>query len=452
MSSPLHVIVRSGWITRIVAMTALVVTGDTTPAEAAEPDYHLNLHVPPQFVVCKDKSWFDSRLALIRGEETFSSPTDIDVTVTSHEGSGLGLKVALRSAVDGTEMRSKEVSYVAPIECTHVVADAAEIAAQMMRNREPGPQPAPTTYDYEVAIDAPDSLAACRNTEQWRKFFEYARGEERFLAPWRKRVELKFEGDLTSELVVWITLRGPDGYPILGPEGTRLDKVRRAYARPLECTRGLANAAHSVANLIHQPSLPPAPHEPLKPTLERHPSFSFNVVNYTNIFYKHFGFGAQMMLDLPLQSQFSLRVSAIALHPLLWSLKSRPPDEPSYDFGSSGMGIAALDLCYGPELVRSCIRSNMGIVHLMAVGAAIARSPFVSHVSFGPHLSIASRPFNVIEYGKFQLQLDGGFYVHAVPSEVTITIIDGNLAKFTRKLERPTWASGSFGIGVRYTF
>jgi hypothetical protein len=295
-------------------------------------------------------------------------------------------------------------------------------------------------------------LAACRNTDQWRKFFEFARGDARFLAPYRKRVELKFEGDLAAEIVVWITVRGRDGYPILGPEGKPLDKVRRPYAKPLECTRALAYAAHSVTNLIRQPKLSPRPLERILPTPERSPSFAFSVINYTNIFYKNLGFGAQMMLELPVRSQFSFRVAASALYPLAVTLKSEPRKELLYNYDASTMGVVGLDLCYGRYIFRTCARGNIGIVQLIGVGSSITRTPAVAYLSIGPNVSMAFPALRPGEYGKFQLQLDGGYYINVVRPQAVGKTIDPWLGVPSRVLDRPTFISGSVAVGVRYTF
>lgn len=447
---------RSHLLGAWTTFVGLAASAIASPCAGEEPaaDYTLVLNAPPDNRACNSRGWFITRFEQIRGEKRFAKPSKIEVSVMKDGTSGFTLDVFLRYGSNGPTWTSTRMSYSEPTECTQVVADAAEIVVQMMHGHPPRPQAAPPSFDYDVEIDAPDWLAPCGNTHQWRKFFEYARGKSRFLAPYPKRVELTFGGKSGEKIVVLGVIRGPDGRPILGPDGRSLNDLRWSYPNPVECTQALAYSAQSVSNLMAPPTIkpppPPPPPPPKRPT--RLFSLGLGVASFTNIFFGTTGLGAQLTLDAPIRPSWSVRTSLTSLYPTLWTLRPGAESEHPYKYTSSTMFIGALDLCYRIPYLAICGRGNFGAGELRGVGTRTDEGDVASYVSIGPHLSASFPRLRPGDYGKFQFVMGGGYYFQLVSPEVGGSIAGPAYNKIAIQFAKPSHVSGSLIVGVTYSF
>lgn len=380
----------------------LVLPATSTHADEAALDYQPRISAPARFPACNE-SWFRSRFELTRGRERFSSPTTVDVAVMEDGNSGFVLDLFLRSSANGLPIDSTRRDYHAPIECSRVLADAAEITLEMMRKHSTNPLQIQKSRAYDVEISAPDALAACRDKDEWRKFFELYRGHEQFPGPFPNTVELSFERNAEKRIVVKAVLRNAQGRPLVDRQHQRLDDIRLGpYAEHAECTHALAYSAQSVVNLLEGlprpwPIIPPRENEP-RPVPTGPVEFGSGFTIQEGFLSNNLQMGFQMLFKLPIFQHNSLVWKSAIMGPHNW----RRDD--GVELGSINLfANSALAFCTNRPYWGICpeVRVSRVEVDLSSIQSKLRAGFWL--LTIGPNAFLETKPF----IGGLRFRADG---------------------------------------------
>lgn len=402
--------VYSSRLTHVGVTTALLVFGQPALAEERKADYHVNLHGSPHIRNCNE-SWFRSRFELIRGRERFQNPTYIDLAVMNDGKSGFLLDIFLRSSVNGPSFNSVRLNYDSPIECSRVVADAAEMTLEMMRGHPPRPMKVAESKSYSVEMSATDDLLACRDKDEWSKFFGVYRADHQFWGPFPKGIELVFDRNADKRIFVKVVLREPNGLPMRDKTGQRLDDIRLGpYAEGTECTQALAYSAQTVATLLEDLPRPWPRVEPVRtPAVvpKRALEFGTGFVMLGGYVGDAVQMGLHTHLEIPFLTSKSLLARLQITDPYDWKRNDGLAVGSVNIFVLAGIGV-----CQNWKYGGGCAEIRAGRTELDTFRLAqIRKSETFWPVSIGPNLYVHTGP----HLGIIKLRLDGGFGLNPFP-------------------------------------
>ncbi|HRI63023.1 MAG TPA: hypothetical protein PK156_02265 [Polyangium sp.] len=378
---------------------------DARVASADPNDYEVNLRVPEGLIACNDRPFFKTQYAFARGKRRFASHTLIDVLIKPDGSNGFDLDVAFKSAAQGALPMARNRKYPSTVECSRIVSDAAEIAAEMMAPTAESPH-TPITPDHRFVIEVPPELEACNDVEFLEKWFERARGSLRFQQGWPKLIHIKNRGTMNTRVWADVVLRSPSGRIVHDVNGRPIDDISYDFNGPTECAKVMSYVAQKLPMAFWPPPEPkrsypiiPVPLQP--PKLH---SLAWGWIYQRDLVTDVEGSGMQFTYVRTVHPLLRLRADTRLFMRLPFQTGSEGLTRVRLDY----LGTISLGACAVWKVFHACALGAVGRAQVEAINFQSAKiSPF--SVAHGGALFSAETP----PVSNFFLRAEAGMYLNA---------------------------------------